>query len=76
MGNRLHEGQKVQWNWGDAKAHGTIDEAFERRVSRTLKGTRVTRVGTKENPAYLIRQEDGDRVLKRGSELEALGKES
>jgi hypothetical protein len=70
MAHRFRKGQRVQWKWGDARAYGTIDEGFERRVSRTLKGARVTRVGTKDNPAYLIRQDDGDRVLKRGSELE------
>jgi hypothetical protein len=76
MAERFHKGQAVSWKWGDAVAHGKIEDHFERRVSRTLKGTRVTRVGTADNPAYLIRQEDGDRVLKRASELQASGKES
>lgn len=71
MGASFRKGQRVRWHWGDAVAHGKIEDSFERRVSRTLKGTRVTRVGTAENPAYLIVQEDGDRVLKRGSELTA-----
>ena len=71
MSARFHKGQQVLWKWGAASASGKIEQAFERRVSRTLKGTRVSRVGTKENPAYLIVQDDGDRVLKRGSELTA-----
>jgi len=69
MAHAFRKGQKVTWTWGDATAHGKIDERFERRVSRTIKGTRVTRVGTAENPAYLIEQDDGGKVLKRGSEL-------
>jgi hypothetical protein len=76
MAKGFHKGQAVHWKWGDAVAHGKIAERFERRVSRTFKGTRVTRVGTPENPAYLIEQEDGDRVLKRGSELQAGAKAS
>jgi len=40
-------------------------------VTRTLKGSEVTKDGTEDNPAYLIKQEDGDEVLKRGSELSA-----
>ena len=67
----FHKGQKVTWSWGTGTAAGTIAERFERRVQRTLKGSRIVRNGSKENPAYLIEQEDGDRVLKLGSELEA-----
>lgn len=76
MSDRFHKGQKVRWNWGGATADGTIEDSFERRVQRTLKGTRVVRNGTKNNPAYLIKQGDGDRVLKRGSELDASGTET
>ena len=46
-----------------------MEERFEREVTRTLQGTEVTKDGDAENPAYLIKQEDGDEVLKRGSEL-------
>jgi len=31
----------------------------------------VTKDGDGDNPAYLVRQDDGDEVLKLGSELEA-----
>ena len=46
-----------------------MKERFEREVTRTLQGTEVTKDGDGDNPAYLIKQEDGDEVLKRGSEL-------
>lgn len=62
-------GRYVEWNWGTGTARGQIKERFEHGVTRTLKGTEVTRDGDKENPAYLIQQDDGDEVLKRGSEL-------
>lgn len=74
MANSFHKGQSVSWKWADDRAYGEIEERFDRRVQRTLKGTKVVRVGTKENPAYLIRQEDGNRVLKRGSELDSSGR--
>ena len=32
---------------------------------------KITKDGDEDNPAYLIKQEDGDEVLKRGSELQA-----
>jgi hypothetical protein len=44
-------------------------ESFARRVQRTLKGAKVVKNGSAENPALLIRQQDGDRVLKLRSEL-------
>jgi len=70
MTRALRKGAKVRWNWGQGTATGAVAERFERRVSRTIGGKRIVRVGTPENPAYLVEQEDGARVLKRGSELE------
>ena len=40
-------------------------------MTRTLQGSEITKNGTEDNPAYLIKQEDGDEVLKLGSEIEA-----
>jgi hypothetical protein len=69
MSTTYRSGQKVSWNWGSGTAEGTIAERFDRRVQRTIKGTRVVKNGTPDNPAYLIEQENGGKVLKRGSEL-------
>ncbi|HEX8058786.1 MAG TPA: DUF2945 domain-containing protein [Novosphingobium sp.] len=70
MAGHFAKGAKVRWNWATGSAEGEVVERFERRVSRTLKGKRIVRNGTAENPAYLLRQQDGDKALKRGSELE------
>lgn len=69
MSNRYRKGAGVQWNWGSGTATGKIAERFDRRVQRTLKGAKVVKNGTADNPAYLIEQADGAQVLKRGSEL-------
>jgi hypothetical protein len=66
-------GAAVRWKWGQGTASGTIRERFHDKVSRTIKGTEVTRNATEEEPAYLIEQADGDRVLKSHSELERDG---
>jgi hypothetical protein len=63
------KGSTVRWRWGSATAEGRLRERFERRVQRTIKGTRVVKNGTPDNPALLIEQDDGDLVLKRESEL-------
>lgn len=63
-------GADVSWNWGKGEGRGAIREVFKKRVQRTIKGSKVTRRATEDNPAYLLEQEDGDRVLKSHSELE------
>ncbi len=63
------KGDTVSWTWGSGTAAGTVTETFTETVTRTIKGTEVTRNATDEEPAYLIEQDDGDRVLKSASEL-------
>ena len=69
--NSFQTDQYVEWEWGNGKGKGQIKERFEREVTRTLQGSEITKDGTEDNPAYLIKQEDGDKVLKLGSELRA-----
>lgn len=59
----------VSWEWGKGTAIGKIKEKFTQKVTRTIKGSEITRNATDDEPAYLIEQEDGDEVLKSGSEL-------
>ncbi|OZC03915.1 DUF2945 domain-containing protein [Rubricoccus marinus] len=66
---QFSKGDHVEWNWGSGTAEGTVQETFTSEVTRTIKGNEVTRNATEDNPAYLIEQEDGDRVLKSESEL-------
>jgi len=65
------KGTSVSWTWGSGTAQGKVAEVHTRPVTRTLKGTKVRRNASRSNPAYLIRQKDGARVLKSHSELEA-----
>lgn len=67
----MRKGQKVSWKWGAHTAEGKIVERFTKPVKRTIKGSEVTREASKEEPAFLIEQEDGDQVLKSASELTA-----
>ena len=71
MSNGFRSGQAVRWNWGSGTAEGKVKEKFDRRVQRTIKGAKVVMNGTADNPAYLMEQEDGGQVLKRGSELQS-----
>ncbi|MEN7538534.1 DUF2945 domain-containing protein [Aurantiacibacter flavus] len=71
--NSFRSGQYVTWSWGNGTGEGQIAERFECEVTRTLKGSEITRKGDADNPAYLIKQDDGSQVLKLGSEIEARG---
>jgi len=61
---------KVEWKWGNGKGTGKVSARYTEDVTKTIKGTEVTREATKNSPAYLIEQDDGDKVLKSHSELE------
>jgi hypothetical protein len=63
------EGDKVEWNWGSGTGTGKVTKKYTGRITRTIKGAEVTRNASDDDPAYLIEQEDGDIVLKSGSEL-------
>ncbi|OYW51958.1 MAG: DUF2945 domain-containing protein [Rhodobacterales bacterium 17-64-5] len=63
------KGDTVEWLWGSGTGEGVIDEVFTEKVTRTIKGKDITRNATKDEPAYLIRQKDGDTVIKSASEL-------
>lgn len=62
-------GQKAIWTWGANTAEGKVVERFTKDVTRTIKGTRVKRHASEDEPAYLLEQKDGGRVLKSESEL-------
>ena len=62
-------GSRVKWAWGAHTAEGVIRKSFTHRIERTIKGSTVTREADARNPAYLIEQDDGDKVLKSHSEL-------
>lgn len=70
----MKKGEKVNWNYGAHKAEGKITEKFEKPVEKKIKGSKVKRNASKEEPAYLIKQEDGDEILKSESELSKGGK--
>ncbi len=70
MADKIRVGTKVKWKWGSGWGEGKVAESFTEKVTRTISGSEVTRNATDEEPAYLIEQEDGDRVLKSHSEVE------
>ena len=66
----ISKDDRVSWKWGTGKAFGKVLKLYDRTVTRTLNGSKITRKGTKENPALLIKQQDGSKILKLKSEVE------
>ncbi len=62
-------GDKVKWDWGNGTVTGKVAKTYEKKITRKLKGSEVTRKGSKDDPALYIEQEDGDGVLKLSSEV-------
>jgi hypothetical protein len=69
MAQKYGVGTKVEWKWGSGKGTGKIEEVFTSKVTRTIKGKEITRDASEDEPAYMLSQHDGDRVLKSHSEL-------
>jgi len=70
VGKIIRKGTRVLWEWGNGTAYEEVAEIHRERVTHELDGAEVTRNGSDDNPAYLIEQEDGDKVLKLRSEIE------
>ncbi len=66
----IRKGTKVTWKWGSSWAEGKVTEVHHDKVTRTSKGSEITRNGSDDDPAYVIEQEDGTIVLKLSSEVE------
>ncbi len=65
----MKKGDTVHWNWGKSEAEGKIAEKHEEPVKKHIKGSEVKRNASHEEPAYEIKQEKGNSVIKSESEL-------
>lgn len=65
----FRKGSKVEWKWGQGTAEGKVEARYADKVTKKIDGKSITRNATKDKPAYLVKQNDGGRVLKSESEL-------
>ena len=66
----IQKGSTVEWKWGNSTAQGKVQETYSEEVTKTIKGSKITKKGESGNKALLIEQEDGDQVLKLETEVE------
>jgi ABC-type sulfate transport system substrate-binding protein len=68
----IRKGTLVKWSWGNGSAEGKVEETYTSKITKTIKGSEVTRNGKRDNKALYIKQDDGDYVLKSENEVERL----
>ncbi|WPU97970.1 DUF2945 domain-containing protein [Mucilaginibacter sp. cycad4] len=64
----MKKGDEVTWKWGKSQAEGHIVKKHDKPVSKTIKGAKVKRNASKQEPAYEIEQKTAQ-VLKSESEI-------
>ncbi|MBA2665039.1 MAG: DUF2945 domain-containing protein [Bradymonadaceae bacterium] len=69
MATELQEGDRIYWESEGVRVYGQIKNIFEHKITRKIDGVEVARVGSAEDPALFIIQEDGARALKLASEV-------
>ena len=62
-------GTTVEWDWGNGTAKGEVTERYTEKVTKTIEGNNITRHASDDEPAYLIKQDDGSEVLKSDTEV-------
>ena len=67
----MRKGTKVTWKYGTGTASGKVESVHKEPVARTIKGSEIKRNGSPADPALVIVQDNGDRVLKLKSEVKA-----
>lgn len=65
----MRKGTQVTWKYGTGSATGKIESVHKEPVTRKLKGSEISRAGSPDNPAFVIVQANGERVLKLKSEV-------
>ena len=66
----IRKGTVVKWSWGNGSAEGKVEETYTSKITKTIKGSEVTRNAEKDNKALYIKQDDGNYVLKSENEIE------
>ncbi|MGI4750503.1 MAG: DUF2945 domain-containing protein [Janthinobacterium lividum] len=65
----MKKGETVTWKFGKGEAEGIVKETFTEPVEKKIKSATVKRNASKEKPAVLVEQKNGNEALKSESEL-------
>lgn len=65
-------GDQVGWQWGTGLATGEVLDICPERSQIVSKGKTITRNGRTNDPAVIIRSQNGSKVLKLAHELQVI----
>lgn len=66
----IRKGTRVKWRFGNSYGKGKVEASFNKKISKNISGSLITRYGQKENKALYIKTDNGSEVLKLESEVE------
>jgi hypothetical protein len=67
--SEFETGTCVEWDWGSGTATGEVVEVYTQKRTLKIDGNEVTREASTDCPAYKIKQDDGQTVMKSHSEV-------
>ena len=70
MTKSYSKGDKAEWKWSNGTASGEVEKVSHEKTDIQSNGSTITRNGSKDDPAVVIKQNDGTKVIKLASELE------
>jgi hypothetical protein len=65
----LKKGDNVEFEYAGKKGSGKVSSVQEKKVTKTIKGKAITRNGSKDNPAVEVTQDNGNKTLKKASQV-------
>lgn len=65
----VSKGDNVEWKWGKGRGEGEVTKIHKDDVEATIKGNKVKRKASKEQPAVEVRTNKSAKVLKSTSEV-------
>ena len=68
----MRVGDEVGWQWGAGLATGQVIEIRSARIQIESKGKLITRNGRSDDPAVIIRSDNGTLVLKLEHEIQTI----
>jgi hypothetical protein len=68
----MRKGERVSWKWGKHRAEGKIVRKYTVPVEKSINDTTINRNALAKEPAYMVEQKNGGRVLKSESELKSV----
>ena len=66
----IQVGDTAHWKWGNGMAEAQVEELHPEPTTILTKGAKVTRNGTMDNPAVIMKNKKGVKILKLESEID------